>query len=245
MGRDLHLILLAVLLVSSLVAAAKSADEDVIFGLAKLLSNPPSSWGASGDVCVFDGITCERGGSGRVTSIDLGDMGLTGTLPTSLSSLTALKELHLQGNALHGDFSSLAGCTDLTRLVLDGNGFTSSQVTSSKTCPPCNTSAWRTCHCRGPSLTPLSAPPSSKPSPPPMPPLRVPSDGSRQPVVIKLNNQMSDGKLSGSIDVVAAMKNLRLLWIQSNKFTGPIPDFSNSQLEAFNVRDNRLTGADA
>ncbi|KAI4966471.1 hypothetical protein ZWY2020_040834 [Hordeum vulgare] len=271
MGRDLHLILLAVLLVSSLVAAAKSADEDVIFGLAKLLSNPPSSWGASGDVCVFDGITCERGGSGRVTSIDLGDMGLTGTLPTSLSSLTALKELHLQGNALHGDFSSLAGCTDLTRLVLDGNGFTSLPSDFLKDLPSLQYLSLEDL-----PLKPWSVPdaivgssfletfsasnasiagafPTVLANLSSLRSLRLSYNnltgglpaGLAELIALEslqLNNQMSDGKLSGSIDVVAAMKNLRLLWIQSNKFTGPIPDFSNSQLEAFNVRDNRLTG---
>uniref|UniRef100_J3N842 Protein kinase domain-containing protein n=2 Tax=Oryza brachyantha TaxID=4533 RepID=J3N842_ORYBR len=59
---------------------------------------------------------------------------------------------------------------------------------------------------------------------------------------LQLNNQKSDDKLSGPIDVIAAMKSLKLLWIQSNRFTGPIPDLSGSQLESFNVRDNMLTG---
>ena len=126
MGWDLHLLSLAVLLISSLACAAgKSADDGAIFDLAKSLSNPPASWGSGGDVCAYDGITCERGGSGRVTAISLRDRGLTGNLSASLSSLTALKELQLQGNKLHGDFPSIAGFTDLTRLVLDGNGFTS------------------------------------------------------------------------------------------------------------------------
>ncbi|XBH56088.1 hypothetical protein VPH35_078005 [Triticum aestivum] len=271
MGRDSHLILLVVLLVSSLAAAAKSADEDVIFGLAKLLSSPPSSWGAGGDVCVFEGITCERGGSGGVTSIDLGDMGLTGTLPTSLSSLTALKELHLQGNALHGDFPSLAGCTDLTRLVLDGNGFTSLPSDFLKDLPSLQylsledlplkpwsvpdaivgSSLLETFSASNASIA--GAFPAVLANLSSLRSLRLSYNnltgglpaGLAELIALEslqLNNQISDGKLSGSIAVVAAMKNLRLLWIQSNKFTGPIPDFSNSQLEAFNVRDNRLTG---
>ncbi|KAL5204845.1 hypothetical protein ABZP36_009716 [Zizania latifolia] len=53
---------------------------------------------------------------------------------------------------------------------------------------------------------------------------------------------MSERKLSGQIAVIASMKSLKLLWIQSNEFTGPIPDLSDLQLESFNVRDNMLTG---
>ncbi|CAM0873741.1 unnamed protein product [Alopecurus aequalis] len=272
MGRDLHLFSLAVLLISSLAAAAaKSADDGAIFELAKSLSNPPSSWGSGGDVCIFDGITCEPGGSGRVTVINLRDKGLNGTLPTSLSSLTALKELQLQGNALHGDFPSLAGFTDLTRLVLDGNGFTSLPSDFLKELPSLQylsledlplkpwavpeailgSSSLETFSASNASIT--GAFPAVLANLPSLKSLRLSYNnltgglpaGLAELIALEslqLNNQMSDGKLSGSIDVVASMTNLKLLWIQSNKFTGPIPDLSNSQLEAFNARDNRLTG---
>jgi len=274
MGRDLHLFPLSILLLlSSLAAAAaaKSADEGAIFDLAKSLSNLPSSWGAGGDVCVFDGITCERGGSGRVTIINLRDKGLTGTLPTSLSSLTALKELQLQGNALQGDFPSLAGFNDLTRLVLDGNGFTSLPSDFLKDMPsmqylsldnlPLKPWAVPDAIVGSSSLETFSASNASIVGAFPavlanlssLKSLRLSYNnltgglpaGLAELIsleILQLNNQMSDVKLSGSIGVVAAITNLKLLWIQSNKFTGPIPDFSNSQLEVFNVRDNRLTG---
>lgn len=272
MGRDLHIFPLSVLLLSSLAAAnAKSADEGPIFELAKSLSNLPSSWGAGSDVCIFDGITCERGGSGRVTIINLRDKGLTGTLPTSLSLLTALKELQLQGNALHGDFPSLAGFTDLTRLVLDGNGFTSLPSDFLKDLPslqylslenlPLKPWAVPDAIVGSSSLETFSASNASIVGAFPavlanlssLKSLRLSYNnltgglpaGLAELIaleILQLNNQMSDGKLSGSIGVVAAITNLKLLWIQSNKFTGPIPDFSNSQLEVFNVRDNRLTG---
>jgi len=60
--------------------------------------------------------------------------------------------------------------------------------------------------------------------------------------IIGFDNQMSDVKLSGKIDVFASFKNLKELWIQSNSFSGPIPNFNNSQLVSFDARDNMLTG---
>jgi Leucine-rich repeat (LRR) protein len=257
MGRDLHPFSLAVLLLSSFAAAAaKSADEGAIFELANSLSNPPASWGSAGDVCIFDGITCEHAGSGRVTVINLRDKGLTGTLPTSMSSLTALKELHLQGNALHGDFPSLAGFTDLTRLVLDGNAFTSLPSDFLKDLPslqylsledlPLKPWAVPGAIVGSSSLETFSASNASIAGAFPavlanlssLKYLRLSYNsltgglpaGLAELIALEtlqLNNQISDAKLSGSIDVVAAMTNLKLLWIQSNKFTGPIPEFSN------------------
>lgn len=58
-----------------------------------------------------------------------------------------------------------------------------------------------------------------------------------------LNNQQSRAKFSGSINVIGTMTQLSLVWLQSNSFTGPIPDLSQlSSLASFNVRDNSLTG---
>jgi Leucine-rich repeat (LRR) protein len=59
---------------------------------------------------------------------------------------------------------------------------------------------------------------------------------------IGLDSHMSDVKHLGKIDVFASFKTLKELWIQSNSFSGPIPDFSNSQLESLDARDNMLTG---
>lgn len=43
--------------------------------------------------------------------------------------------------------------------------------------------------------------------------------------------------------MLASMPQLTLVWLQSNGFTGPIPDLSSlSSLQSFNVRDNQLTG---
>ncbi|KAF8643918.1 hypothetical protein HU200_066638 [Digitaria exilis] len=60
--------------------------------------------------------------------------------------------------------------------------------------------------------------------------------------ILGLDNQMSDVKLSGNLDVLGSLKSLKELWIQSNLFSGQIPDFNNSQLQVLNLTDNMLTG---
>ncbi|CAL5053952.1 unnamed protein product [Urochloa decumbens] len=119
------------LLSCSLAAAAaagigsSSSDAAAITDLARSLTNPPSTWttAGGGDPCSsFKGITCSP--SGRVTAIDLAGQNLTGTLPSSLSTLTALESLQLQGNSLSGAVPPLRS-PSLARLSLDGNAFTS------------------------------------------------------------------------------------------------------------------------
>ncbi|CAN6207156.1 unnamed protein product [Urochloa humidicola] len=120
--------LISLLLSCSLAAAAagigSSSDAAAIADLARSLAKPPPTWTAGGgDPCSsFKGITCSP--SGRVTAIDLAGQGLTGTLPSSLSNLTALESLQLQGNALSGDVPPLRSAS-LASLSLAGNAFTS------------------------------------------------------------------------------------------------------------------------
>jgi hypothetical protein len=49
----------------------------------------------------------ELGQEGRVDNLDLKNAGLAGTLPPSLPSLAALRDLSLQGNSLSGALPSL------------------------------------------------------------------------------------------------------------------------------------------
>ncbi|KAK3142817.1 hypothetical protein QOZ80_4BG0351990 [Eleusine coracana subsp. coracana] len=108
---------------AAVAAHERSSDADAIADLGRSLVKPPSSWRIAGDdVCSFKGISCSS--SGRVTAIDLAAMGLAGTLPSSLSSLTALESLQLRGNALSGAIPPLR-FPSLTNLSLDGNAFTS------------------------------------------------------------------------------------------------------------------------
>jgi hypothetical protein len=99
-----------------------ASEADAIHDLAK--SVPALGWDGD-NVCGFEAVTCERDGSGKVTELNLANRVLAGTLPPTLSSLTSLTALQLQGNALAGAVPSLAGMASLTRLALDGNAFTS------------------------------------------------------------------------------------------------------------------------
>jgi hypothetical protein len=59
---------------------------------------------------------------------------------------------------------------------------------------------------------------------------------------LQLNNQGSRDKLSRRIYVLVTVKSLKVLWLQSNAFTGQILDFSGLELVEFNVMDNLPTG---
>ncbi|KAM0925569.1 hypothetical protein ACQ4PT_004104 [Festuca glaucescens] len=124
--RQERRLLLALLLTCCGLAAAAAghrSDADAVADLARSLARPPSTWTtAGGDPCSFEGISCSS--SGRIIAIDLAGMGLAGTLPPSLSSLTALQSLQLGGNALSGAVPPLRA-PSLTSLSLDGNAFTS------------------------------------------------------------------------------------------------------------------------
>ncbi|ONK65326.1 uncharacterized protein A4U43_C07F35970 [Asparagus officinalis] len=49
--------------------------------------------------------------------------------------------------------------------------------------------------------------------------------------------------MSGGIEVVGAMGGLEELWLHSNGFSGPLPDFSNlTNLRDLQLRDNQFTG---
>lgn len=58
-----------------------------------------------------------------------------------------------------------------------------------------------------------------------------------------LNGQKSDVKLSGSVEVLQNMTSLTEVWLQSNGFNGPLPDLGGlKNLEVLSLRDNSFTG---
>ncbi|CAO2046419.1 unnamed protein product [Urochloa humidicola] len=252
-------------------ATAKSRDATAIADFTKHLSNPPPSWVHGGDVCsgTFVGITCN--GHGRVTGINLTDQGLSGTLTSFVSTLGALEVLELAGNNLTGAIPPLDGMTSLTRLVLSGNGFTSVPYDFFSGLPslvflgmdnlPLN--PWllpdAIGDCRklqifsAANVSIIGSLPGTLANLKSLIMLWLSYNylrGSLPPwlaelsslEILGLDNQMSDVKLSGKIDIFASFKNMKELWIQSNHFSGPIPDFNNSQLQLLNVSDNMLTG---
>jgi Leucine-rich repeat (LRR) protein len=278
MGRE-GFLLLPLLILLALAApgpaaatTANTADAGVILELAKSLINLPASWTGT-DVCgatTFQGITCD--GAGRVTGINLARQSLSGTLPASLSDLTELQWLLLQGNALEGAVPSLARMSSLDTIALDGNAFTTLppdfleglQSLRSLSMEDLPLKSWSIPDAVAGSAALLNFSISNCSVSGPFPAvlanltslqllrlsynyltggLPMVLEGLGLLESLQLNNQKSREKLSGRIDVVAKLPSLKTLWLQSNSFTGPIPEFSpDSLLVDFSVRDNSLTG---
>lgn len=59
------------------------------------------NWTTSATVCHWIGVSCSLR-HGRVTALDLSDMGLTGTIPPHLGNLSFLVSLNLSTNNFHG-----------------------------------------------------------------------------------------------------------------------------------------------
>ncbi|XP_074580482.1 receptor protein kinase WSS1-like [Curcuma longa] len=249
-------------------SATSSEDEDAMFDLARSISGLPSSWKPGSDPCSWDGVTCS---AGRVTAINLVSRGVSGSLPPSLASLSALTSLNLQHNRLSGPLPLLPNLSSLQSISLEDNDFDSIpdsffagllglQFITLDNLPLAPWNLTRDLVSAA-GLSEFSAANASIYGPLPdflgsLPSLRIlrlsynhlsgplpRSFAGSGLQQLFLNSQQSPDKLSGRIDVMGAMPQLTVFWIQSNDFTGPIPDLSNlTSLESFNARDNALTG---
>ncbi|XP_050373443.1 leucine-rich repeat receptor-like serine/threonine-protein kinase At2g14510 [Argentina anserina] len=103
----------------------RTLTRDVI-ALEKIkesLENPPPNW--NGDPCLprqytWTGITC----SGvRVISLNLTNMGLSGSLPPNIANMTALSDIWLGNNNLSGPIPDLSSLKILETLHLEDNQF--------------------------------------------------------------------------------------------------------------------------
>ncbi|CAL5029162.1 unnamed protein product [Urochloa decumbens] len=119
------LLSLLLLLATAAAAATHPADLAVLEDLRKSLTNPDAlGWPDNGDACgppAWPHVSCDR--DGRVDNLDLKNAGLAGTLPPSISTLSALQGLSLQGNALSGPLPSFRGMSTLRRAFLNNNDF--------------------------------------------------------------------------------------------------------------------------
>ncbi|KAJ8484096.1 hypothetical protein OPV22_016581 [Ensete ventricosum] len=251
-------------------SSSSSPDAKAMWDLARALSGLPSSWKSGSDPCdpEWEGVACS---AGRVSGINLVSRGVSGTLPASLSTLTSLASLRLHRNRLSGPLPLLPNLSSLQTLFLDGNAFDSLPDTffaglsalQEISLDDLPLAPWSISHnlSAAVGLTDFSASNSSLSGTLPdflgsllnlrvlrlsynqltgSIPSSLAGSGIQQ---LLLNNQQARDKLSGSIDVLGAMPQLTMIWLQSNSFTGPIPDLSNlTALESFNVRDNALTG---
>ncbi|KAK4284611.1 hypothetical protein QN277_001417 [Acacia crassicarpa] len=97
--------------------------------LAKSLDNPPPDW--SGDPCLpkensWTGVQCSEGFISQVISVNLTEVGLSGSLSPSIGHLTALKNLWLPGNNLSGEIPVMSKLKELQTLHLENNQFNGS-----------------------------------------------------------------------------------------------------------------------
>ncbi|KAG6528463.1 hypothetical protein ZIOFF_010638 [Zingiber officinale] len=233
--------------------------------------SPSLSWPPSADPCSsWPGVSCS--GDGRIVAVQAGNRGLSGFLSPSVQNLTALVRLELQSNHLDGPLPSLAGLSSLQILLLHGNNFSSihtsffSGLSSLQSAylddnplsnwqipdslrdaaPLVNFSAnnagvfgslpafFATAF---PDLDHLSLAFNHLSGP-------VPGAFASAPIrSLWLNNQQGNTRLSGDIAFVENMTALEELWLHSNDFSGPLPDFSHlPSLRDLQLRDNRLTG---
>ena len=81
-----------------------------------------TSWGTATPLMTWGRVITDS--DGRVTSLELGNNNLVGTLPDELGDLTALTTLYLWGNDLSGPIPDLSGLTALTTLDLGQNELT-------------------------------------------------------------------------------------------------------------------------
>ncbi|KAJ6836605.1 receptor-like kinase TMK3 [Iris pallida] len=210
----------------------------------------------------------------RVTQIQTKNLKLSGTLPEHLNKLTELSNLGLQNNNLSGSLPSFSGLSKLQYAYLGNNqfdtipsdflvGLTSLQVISLNNNPLNQSTGWTLpsdisdsvqltnlslsgCNLAGQipdflgSMSSLAVLEMSYN----MLTGRIPTSLSGSQLrILKLNNQQGSG-LTGSIDVVASMTQLTLVWLHGNSFTGPIPSGIGdcTSLMQVSLNNNQLVG---
>lgn len=248
------------------------ADAPVMLALKKAL-NPPEilGWSEDSEPCTWNHVVCSK--DKRVTRIQIGHQDLQGTLPPTLQNLTQLERLELQYNNISGPLPSLSGLAALQVLMLSNNQFSSipddffSRMSSLESFEIDNNplSGWEIPESlrNASALQNFSANSANITGKIPeffsadvFPGLTIlhlsfnnlegglpASLANSQIVSFWVNGQKSEGKLSGTIDVMQKMTYLKEVWLHSNAFSGPLPDFSALKfLETLSLRDNMFTG---
>uniref|UniRef100_A0A0E0LSU7 Leucine-rich repeat-containing N-terminal plant-type domain-containing protein n=1 Tax=Oryza punctata TaxID=4537 RepID=A0A0E0LSU7_ORYPU len=131
----LSLLTHAILLFTASSQSINGDDLSALLAFKSLIRNDPrevlSSWDAISNAtnmttpvfCRWTGVSCnDRRHPGRVTTLNLSDAGLAGTISQQLGNLTLLRVLDLSNNSLDGDIpASLGGCPKLRAMKLSTN----------------------------------------------------------------------------------------------------------------------------
>ncbi|KAF2555851.1 hypothetical protein F2Q68_00017730 [Brassica cretica] len=115
--------LLSLLCLVALVYGQPSPDTATMFALRDSLKSEHLNW-SDPKPCVWTGLRCDTR-SHRVTRIEIGNRGISGTLTCDLRNLLSLAVFDVMGNNLTGKIPSLAGLKSLERVLVNDNGFTS------------------------------------------------------------------------------------------------------------------------
>lgn len=267
----LFLLLLVFLASNSHRAEADTDPSDIsaMQALSKAIGGDRTLGWSKPDPCTWDLVTCD---AGRVTAIQIANKSLHGSLPRDVGKLTALTRLELQNNFLSGplpsglgnltvlqalllhnnQFSSIpadffAGLSSLESAYLDNNTFDAWPVPPSlKDCvalvnfsansanvtgglPDFFATSFLSLNHLGLAFNQLQGP--------------IPAAFAGSSVrSLWVNNQQGPA-MSGGIAVIGGMSDLEELWLHSNAFSGPLPDFSNlTNLRDLQLRDNQFTG---
>nr|GMD13737.1 receptor protein kinase TMK1-like [Ipomoea batatas] len=114
--------LLVFLFLVAVTAQSQSPDAGVMQELKKSINPPASLKWDDPEPCKWRQVECA---GGRVTKIQVGKQGLTGSLPPNLGNLSALTIFEVMENGLTGALPNLSGLASLQRILLNGNAFTS------------------------------------------------------------------------------------------------------------------------
>ncbi|AQK63418.1 Receptor-like kinase TMK2 [Zea mays] len=263
------LVLALVALAAGATAETSPLDVAAMRAVAKALgADKTLGWDVAGDPCSpkrWDGVSCDS--SGRVTAIQVGARGLTGTLPPEVGDLTELTRLEVFDNKLSGPLPSLPGLsslqvllahnssfasipsdffkglTGLTAVAIDYNPFASwSLPTDLAACASLANFSAVSANVSGTLPDFLGEMPALQRLSLSLNQLSgpVPASLAGAPLV---QLWLNGAHLNGSISFVSNMTSLEQLWLHSNDFTGPMPDFSRfDNLWDLQLRDNELTG---
>ena len=200
------------------------------------------NWSVVRPISQWDGVTVS-GTPQRVTRLYLRSLGLVGTLPADLNSLTMLTRLWLHNNSLAGEIPDLSGLRNLESLWLSGSNMNLSGDISrlglgSKTRLD-TVSLW------GNRLT-GSIPDLSRLRSLVRVKLQSNSLSGGIPATLgslrdlRLRNNPLGGSIPPQLNNIAS---LQILALENTGLTGSIPDLSGlTRLRTLNVRDNNLTG---
>jgi Leucine-rich repeat (LRR) protein len=171
-----------------------------------------------------DTIVCEQDPSLRrlVTKIDLSRVGLVGTVPIELGSLSIVVELKLSRNALFGTIpSELFGLSELTTLEMSGNKFTGkipSSINNSRDLEQIDLSNNRLTGSLPGEMYDLGS-------------LRI----------LNINTNLITGSISSGLGRLTILNTLNM---RMNRISGTVPDTFDyiPKLDFILLDDNRLTG---